>query len=67
MKKQSWLKFVVFYHFVPTAATFYFLADYSKKITALMSPLWLWKIVGMAIAYIIACTVWGTVLYLFKK
>lgn len=47
---KYYLRFVVFYHFVPTTATFYYLI----------------KLIDPIVAYIIACTFWGTILYLIK-
>lgn len=52
MKKniKGWLIFTIFYHFVPTALTFYYLTEH----------------MNIVLAYVIACTTWGTILYLFK-
>ena len=45
------IKFVIGYHFVPTAFTFHYLADR----------------INIVLAYLIACTIWGLILYEFKK
>lgn len=47
---KQYIKFIIGYHLVPTIGTFYYLSFYINPI----------------LAYIISCTIWGSVLYKFN-